>query len=293
MVVDQLNSEAMARRKILPGTNAFSSAELDALPPYFGWVECDSGHSKFDMFLGGGDDGIVLRFFWNGSYEKTTLALWAELAKKHEFALDIGAHTGVYTLAAKTANPAISVAAFEPNPTNYSRLCLNMSANRLHLGNAKMRAVGARDETLPFSTPANSYRMTSAGALGHRDGMTIFQAQVVALDSFLLPALYSKVGLVKIDTEGHEAGVLEGMPAIIAAAKPIIFFECIAEDSGTAVQSQLEPLGYRFYEVDDDRGTILPTATVRPHFDAAGKPAHTRANRIAVPEGDNSVGTIA
>ncbi len=270
---------------MLPPANTFSSPELDALPPYFGWVECDSGQGKFSMFLGGGDDGIVLRFFWNGSYEKTTLGLWARLAKQCEFALDIGAHTGVYTLAAKTANPAISVAAFEPNPTNYSRLCLNMSANRLHLGNAIMKAAGARNETLPFSTPANSYRMTSAGALGHRDGMTIFEAHVVALDSFLPVAAHSKAGLVKIDTEGHEAAVLQGMPGIIAAAKPIIFFECITEDSGAAVQSQLEPLGYRFYEVDDDRGTIELTASVRPHFDAAGKPAHTRANRIAVPEG--------
>ena len=82
------------------------------MPELFDWVNCDVGvENKFHMFLGGKDDGVALRFFWNGSYEKYTLKIWSELAKKIKgFALDIGAHTGCYSLAALAAAVAASSA---------------------------------------------------------------------------------------------------------------------------------------------------------------------------------------
>src|SRR4051812_21341735 len=105
---DTFNAEASAKRKTLPAFNAFSFGELLALPPYFGWVDCVAYKKEFRMLLGGADDGVVLQFFWNGGYEQTTMRAWCQLAQHVEFALDIGAHTGAYTLAAKSANPEIS-----------------------------------------------------------------------------------------------------------------------------------------------------------------------------------------
>lgn len=283
MRVDAVNAAALAKRQALPAANNLSPSEFNAFPPYFGWVKCDSGHGSFTMFLGGTDDGIAQRFFWNGSYEKTTLELWSRLAKTCQLALDVGAHTGVYTLAAKMANPDISVAAFEPNPTNFVRLCLNMRVNNLHLRNASMAAVGDKDEILPFSVPANSVMHSAGGMVGTKTNALVYQTQVIALDTSVPVDAYPLVGLVKIDTEGYEDKVIEGMKGIIAVAKPIIFFECIGA-SGAAVQALLEPFRYRFFEIDDELGTIDPVATVRPYFDADGQPIHNRANRIAVPE---------
>ncbi|MSO72606.1 MAG: FkbM family methyltransferase [Rhodospirillaceae bacterium] len=285
MAIDQLNTAALAKRATLPAANDLSADELYALPYFFGWVECDCGPCKFTMFLGGGDDAIALRFFWNGSYEKTTLKAWATLARKVDLALDIGAHTGVYTLAAMLANPGMPVGAFEPNPANYSRLGLNLRLNNLQTGNLFMVAAGARNETLPFSAPAGSLRFSSAGAIGARSGMVTIQTQVVTLDSYLPAAFRPKVGLVKIDTEGYEGQCIEGMTEIISTAHPIIFFECVYAHAGAAVEKKLAEHGYSFFEVDDDQGTITPVAAVRPHLHPSGEPIFSRINRIALPGG--------
>jgi len=282
-MAEDINAEALAKRATLPASNHFSIQELLAMPPYFGWVECDSGGGRFRMLLGGNDDAVALYFFWNGVYEETTLKLWAQFAKATELALDIGAHTGSYTLAAKAANPDISVACFEPHFMNFARLILNLRANRLGTGNAFMQAVGAKNETLPFSILTPLDFLTSGGSIGARPKGQTTMVQVVAMDTFLPDAFKPKVGLVKIDTEGFEGACLEGMRGVLAVAQPVIFFECIEAKSGADVQNILAGFGYRFFEVDDNVGTVSAVTSVSPHLDERGKPVYGRLNRIALP----------
>jgi FkbM family methyltransferase len=278
------NAEALAKRALLPRYSTFNLKELSALPLYFGWVDCDSGHGKFKMLAGGHDDAVALRFFWNGSYEKTTLELWARLTKKFELAVDIGAHTGVYTLAAKAANPEISVIAFEPSYLGFGRLNLNMRVNRLHTQNAFLNAVGIKNETIPFSILMPMDYLSTGNALGARKGAHVVPVQVVSLDTFLPDAFKQKVGLVKIDTEGYESAVIAGMATTLSVARPVVFFECIDAGVGAAVQKQLEFFGYRFFEVDDIAETLTAVETIKPYFDAANKVIYSRVNRIAVPK---------
>ena len=136
MNLDKLREIAETKRSALPTVNEFGIRDLMSMPAYWGWVDCDSGHSRFRMFLGGNDDGVALRFYWNGCYESTTLRAWALLAKKARFVLDIGAHTGAYSLAALAANPDCEVASFEPHFMNFSRLSLNLRSNGFSTRNA-------------------------------------------------------------------------------------------------------------------------------------------------------------
>ncbi len=239
----------------------------------------------FKMLLGGHDDGVALRFFWNGGYEKTTLRTWARFAQRVELALDVGAHTGVYTLAAKIANPDVSVAAFEPHFMNFARLNLNLRVNGLNTANAFMLAIGAKDEHLPFSVDASADVLSTGGSLGARKNATTTTVKVVSLDGFIPDALKPKVGLVKIDVEGAEAACLAGMRTILSRARPIIFFECLEDGVGAAVSAALSPLAYRFFDVDDTRDTIVPVTKVVAHRDDKGKPVYGRFNRIALPPG--------
>ena len=281
MLVDEFNATALAKRAALPPLNDFASAELDNFPPYYGWVKCNSGAGEFAMFSGG-DDFVAVRLFWNGSYEKTTLQAWSMLARSADVALDIGTHTGVYTLAAKAANPQVTIAAFEPVATNHARLTLNMRANGMPIGKAYMLAVGEKQELIQFYTKPNSFRLTTGGSLRAAPNAVATQVEKVALDAFFPAAAHGRIGLVKIDVEGFEPQVLEGMRNIVTTAKPVIFFECIQRPSGEAVQRFLEPLGYAFFEVDDARrATISRVAAVTPHFDDQGRPILSRVNRIA------------
>jgi len=283
---DNFNTSALAKRAALPASNAIAIEQLRTMPPYFGWVDCDTGHGKFRMFLGGNDDGIALRFFWNGYYEKTTLKAWSWLAKRTELALDIGAHTGVFSLAAKSSNPGAAVVSFEPHFMNFARLNLNLRANGFETVNGFMCAVGEKNEKLSFSVSASPDWLSSGGSIGRRPNAHTTFVQVVSVDSRLPPAIKAKVGLVKIDTEGFEAKCLDGMKDLLAKARPIIFFECVEAKSAAAVERRLGALGYAFFEVDDNQGTISPVAGLQPHLDSAGKPVYGKFNRIAMPEGN-------
>jgi len=234
----------------------------------FGFVEHDVGHGKFRMFLGGNDDGIALRLYWNKSYEPKALKTWSALAKRCELALDIGAHTGIYTLAARVSNPGLSVAAFEASPANFYRMNLNLRANGLSTGNTFQKAVWSKTEIVRFSVHPDRDYLSSGNLVGAAKDATIISVEGVALDEFMLPELWARVGMLKIDIEGREGEAIKGMMKMLQAAKPIMFFECINAASGAAMEAALRPMGYRFCEVDDDAGTITLVDAITPYFDA-------------------------
>jgi FkbM family methyltransferase len=250
--------------------------------PYWGWVNCKAGPSNFYMFLGGRDDGVALKFLWNGSYEKRTMELWSTMSKFSDVVLDIGAHTGSYTLAAKQSNSSATVISFEPNYVNYSRLNLNLRLNGFNTEGAYMLAAGESNKQTLFTVSGNSDYHSSGGHIGNKNGNNNYLVSVVTVDSFIKTHLWSKNMLVKIDTEGFEAECLRGMSALIKHSHPIIFFECILKNPGKEVEEILKEQDYVFYIVDDKSGLIELTDTIRPENDTKGKLIMSKLNRIAV-----------
>jgi len=280
--IEELNSISKAKRKSLPLENNFNYKELSSMPDLFDWVDCDIGlKDKFYMYLGGKDDGVVLRFFWNGFYEKHTLKIWSQLAKKiNGFVLDIGAHTGSYSLAALTAKKNLNVLSFEPHYMNFARLVLNFNANKFNTKNAFMFCVGDENKFVPFSTSTSVSYLTSGGSVGQKSGANVNSVQQVALDSFLIDQVIQNTRLIKIDVEGYEAIVLKGMKKILNY-KPTIFFECIEKNSAKLVEEILFSYGYKFYEINDLTGKITKVKSIEPQFDQENKLVMHKLNRIA------------
>ena len=280
--LEELNAISKARRKDLALENNFNINELSQMPELFDWVNCDVGlHDKFYMYLGGKDDGVALRFFWNGCYEKYTLKIWSKLAKNiNGFVLDIGAHTGSYSLAANTANKSLNILSFEPHYMNFARLILNFNANKMHTNNAFMYCVGDENKFVPFSTSSNIGYLTSGGSVGERVGANVNSIQQIALDNFLPDEVIKTISLVKIDVEGYEANVLKGMKKILNF-KPVIFFECIEHNSAKLTQEILSNYGYIFYEINDRTGEISKVKDLEPQFDESKKLVMHKLNRIA------------
>jgi FkbM family methyltransferase len=229
------------------------------------------------------DDGVAMRFFWNGCYEKATLLAWAHFARKSDVIIDVGAHTGSYTLAAAAARPDAAVISFEPHSMNFARLNLNLRANGFPTNRAFMVGVGAKNEVLPFSVSTSIDYLSTGGSIGQRNNAQTSNIQVVALDRFIKAPIIPKVGLIKIDVEGHEGACIAGMTEIIQHARPVIFFECIDAAAGKAVQDGLQPNDYVFYEIDDDANTIEAIESVVPRLNHDGRPLMNRLNRIAIP----------
>jgi FkbM family methyltransferase len=283
------NPIARAHRASLPDHNDFDLETLMTLPPYWGWIEhrCDPASAMFRMMLGGNDDGIALRLYWNGQYERTTLALWSRLVRAHALALDIGAHTGIYTLAAQAATPSINVLSFEASTLNYARLTLNLRANQIATTNAYPLGASDCDGMRSFTLRTHADYHSSGGTFEKIAGGRSSDVRVVALDSFLPAAIADHVGVIKLDVEGHEPAALSGMRGLLARVQPTMIFECLTDATASAVDTLLRPLGYRFFELDERMGTIQEIDRLVPALDAAGNAILHRLNRVAAQRADD------
>ncbi|WP_224447398.1 FkbM family methyltransferase [Haloprofundus salilacus] len=174
---------------------------------------------------------------------------------------DVGANTGVYSLAVAAAEPAARVVAFEPNPDVAAQLRTNVERNEFGDRIAvREEGVGAATETRRFHRSSydelGSFDPRNAGAweASVRDGIDV---SVVALDDVVegvgddsengggeLPP----PDHVKIDVEGYGLEVLRGARETFVSARPTVYFEPHVEggeDRTDEIASLLRSLDYR------------------------------------------------
>jgi FkbM family methyltransferase len=280
-----LKSKALAVRKALPEHGNLSISDLLGQPKFFDWVDCrPAKEASFLMYLAGADDGVSLRFFWNGHYERTTLRVWSHFARKSKIILDIGAHTGAYTLAALASNGSVETISFEPYFMNFSRLNMNLRGNGFSPSHAYMVGVGEKSAVMPFSVSSDVSYLSSGGSVGVRENAFTTHIQVVALDDFIPDLIASRINLIKIDVEGFEAACLRGMANLVKKSRPIIFFECTNLAAGLEVQRQLSQLGYVFFVSDELTGQVTRALDVAPVTNEKGGLLMNQLNRIALPD---------
>jgi FkbM family methyltransferase len=197
-------------------------------------------------------DGIGRSLFWRDlkGYEAETVRVFCKLAKESDLVVDVGANTGLYTLLACAANRDSRLIAFEPVPRIYSLLVINVAANgwnnRCKLLN--MAASNVEGETklyVPFSDVTQSASLNLQGVQGDEGYLTdVFQTTVDAV----IPE-NQRVDLVKIDVEGFEDHVLEGMRRVLADSAPTLIVECNANGPFANVEAILSQFGYDFFHL--------------------------------------------
>ncbi len=219
---------------------------------YYGFVETPFGR----MFLGGSDDGIVGRYHNGYIYEPVSLALWQHVTANKDIVVDVGAHTGVYSLAAAKAG-AQHVIAVEPFYLNAARLHLNLNANQMRAEVAHMAASdlnGFMTLNVHISCIHNGY-CTAAGSLSVKPAAYIeLPVRTVRLDTMVPAVHHARVGAMKFDVEYHLAQALAGAPQILAH-QPDLIFEVFEERI-----ADLLP-GYLFWHIDEHNG-LRPVASI-------------------------------
>lgn len=215
---------------------------------YRGFVNCVATHDtdSFMMFTNA-DDVVAGHYMYSGpaSFETGTLQLWTHLARQSSWVYDVGAFTGVFSLAAIAANPHCRVMAFEPSFVTYARLLVNIAANDFNGHIAPVRAgLGAELAELELQHPSGVYVMSSNEtfvAQNIADPWFSEKVQVVSLDHLLahqdryrkqlvIDTHFGGVDLVKIDVESFETEVVKGMAETIAAQKPAVIIEILDEN---------------------------------------------------------------
>jgi len=157
-----------------------------------------------------------------GTYEHDTVQIFQKLVKPGMTVIDVGAHVGFYTLlAARLVGTNGRVYAFEPNPEVYNILVRNIQINGYR---EIVRAVpkGVSNEKRTVSLYVSRERSDEASFYSQESAdNTCIEVETVSLDEFFADEGWPKVDLVKIDVEGAEVEVLEGMRELTRRSKDL------------------------------------------------------------------------
>lgn len=201
--------------------------------------------------------------------------------------IDVGANIG-YTaiLFSRYIDERFRVHAFEPEAVNIQRLHRNISRFRRSNIVVHECAVGKTNGTAKLwvnESHPGDHRVLTSRLEGNVRGGSV-DVVMSSLDEAWRSFLHSEpVALVKIDVQGYEHDVVEGMEALIAAARPAIIFEHdprLNEAMGfdaLAVPHALIANGYTLHSIAQD-GRRVPLKL------AAMKEMNTYGDVVALPQ---------
>jgi FkbM family methyltransferase len=234
---------------------------------------------NFDVFL----DWSV---FYYGAYAREELRLMEDYLKiyDHSVVMDVGANIGHHTLFA--AMHAKRVLAFEPFAEVSEKLKQKVRANKLENVTLLEYALGVKNELLTYVKPGNHNTGTGSFAESAKGKETIALPVKVG-DDALSDLVVEEVHFIKIDTEGFEPFVLQGLKQTLERCRPAVFFEWTQNErlANEVATSALFPSNYVFYEFVSDtvRFGIFRSARYRLVLVPPGN-AWRDGNLLAVPE---------
>lgn len=197
---------------------------------------------------------LKYRFWcWRKFMREAEIRFCARVARGR--CIDVGANAGVYTYFMHRAG--CDVECFEPIPELANALRGRFKSRVSVHQCAASEMDGMSEIRVPLKGARALYGYSSATKTW--DHQLTIPVRFRKLDGFG----FDRVGLIKIDVEGHELAVLRGALETIRSNRPLLIIEAEDKHRPDALQSVralLEPLGYhgRFIR----RGKLLPVSQV-------------------------------
>jgi FkbM family methyltransferase len=198
------------------------------------------------IFVNANDFGGPFNLMNGGRYEEENVDVLFSFIKEDTVFLDIGANIGFFSLKiSRRLGPNGRVYGFEPHPLLYDLLCRNVYVNGLRdVVTCFKLALSDKNTNATLQYPVGHLGGGHVGA-GDVSGHTLVDAELKRLDDVL--GADFRCDLVKIDVEGHEINVLDGMKNIVINSPQIkILFEKLMPNAGTeaALDAYFAELGY-------------------------------------------------
>tara|TARA_B100001093_G_scaffold122511_1_gene115217 strand:+ start:51 stop:1583 length:1533 start_codon:yes stop_codon:yes gene_type:complete len=168
--------------------------------------------------------------FFHNEYEKLQMDFLVQKIKeiKPHFFLDIGSNSGIYSLTVGDQFSKIKVLAFEPIKKTCSVFKKNVSLNKIK--NIKLYPFGLSDKSKNLLVKAQikngHIQKGGFGVVKNNEDTTFLHTEYAPFkrgDDLL--KIKNKIVFVKIDVEGHEKNVLEGMLKILKRNKVFLQIE--------------------------------------------------------------------
>lgn len=157
-----------------------------------------------------------------------------------DWVIDIGANVGHYALRmSELVKSDGRVLAFEPIPLTFELLVANCASGRFKnytlFNLAASNFTGCVTMEVPKWKDSGSLNFYEARISPDGNAKDSYRLLAISIDAIQVP---HRVGLIKIDAEGHELAVLEGTVGLLKRDYPLLIVE------GTRASSFLEALGY-------------------------------------------------
>jgi FkbM family methyltransferase len=174
--------------------------------------------------------------------------------------LDVGANTGLFSLLAAAANPAIKVCAFEPLASVRDLLHANLALNPLLASRVSVYSLGLSDRagTLEFYETINKHALvptSSSLELAHVEEIGHYKKHninVDTLDNWSSFISGNAINVIKIDVEGHEDAVLLGGRKTIQRHRPFITIEVLSPSRVHVIKMILNEINYLDFVITPD-----------------------------------------
>ncbi len=198
------------------------------------------------------------KFFLYGMHEPATIRFMRGVMKLQRLKgvaphyMDIGTNTGAHLLA--VASLADKAYGFEPWAPVRARAIENVTRNKLAHVTVFDFGAGNADAALPFAPPVAGNHGT--GSFFRQDDtnsvtLNIRRGDSVVAENAIAPTL------IKIDTEGFERPILEGLSETLRRYAPVVVFEYSAmskpDFANDGLLTRLFGEGYVFYGLKPSR----------------------------------------
>ena len=181
-----------------------------------------------------GDLGISSELLMFKTHEPLTTKLLSKELKKGMTCLDVGGNIGYYTLLeSQIVGNDGKVIAIEPSPPNFQHLKKNLEIQDTANVDAYNFAAGDKDGEVNFLV-----YQESNGSFTIPDGETtnlpgeLIKVPAKRMDTFLDELNVKHVDFVRMDVEGYESHIIQGMTNTIKTSKPMFQIEVHASLMG-------------------------------------------------------------
>jgi len=157
-----------------------------------------------------------------------------EFLKNDSVVIDVGSNIGLFSLFASRICPNGQIYSFEPNSKNFSMFQRNILKNQINNIKVFPYALGNEGGTRKLFKLKEGLDSVDGGAtledssfnyqnpLYDTDVKNSESVKLITLDEFVEQEKLTKVGFIKIDTEGYEKQVINGAKQTIKRFSPVI-----------------------------------------------------------------------
>jgi FkbM family methyltransferase len=227
------------------------------------------------LFLDARDLSLTPEIVLNGCWEPGVTSALNSLVKQGMIVVEVGANVGYFTtLLGRLVGPSGLVCAFEANPAIFDLLIENIDINGLiPFVRAEWQLVcdtsGEREITL-LERHRGSGSMLSFSdefVAMYRDKKTTIAVPATTLDDFWRSEQRT-IDLVKLDAEGSEPMIIDGMHRILGQSHLIVvceFLKPFFDGSGRSAKAFLDAIvgyGFAVHKITE-HGEIVPVSLPR------------------------------